>query len=94
MAAARKELLDRLYQRLSTALDQLLRAIGLKSSPHNENKVLVEAPITVYVNGMLGQKQRSAEVFYRSLLNDRSPGRRLVATAPWFPRRGRPCGAS
>jgi len=45
MAAARKELLDRLYQRLSTALDQLLRAIGLKSSPHNENKVL---PITAY----------------------------------------------
>src|ERR1700740_3076601 len=42
----KRSLLDRLYQRLSTALDQLIRAIGLKSSPHNENKVLIEAPIT------------------------------------------------
>jgi hypothetical protein len=38
--------LDRLYQRLSTALDQLIRAIGLASSPHNETKVPVGAPIT------------------------------------------------
>jgi hypothetical protein len=40
--------LDHLYQRLSTALDQLIRAIGLASSPHNENKVPVDAPITAY----------------------------------------------
>ena len=42
----KRSLLDRLYQRLTTALDQLIRAIGLKSSPHNENKVPVGAPIT------------------------------------------------
>jgi hypothetical protein len=38
--------LDRLYHRLSAALDQLMRAIGLASSPHNENKIPVGAPIT------------------------------------------------
>jgi hypothetical protein len=38
--------LDRVYQRVSTALDQLIRLIGLVSSPDNENKVPVEAPIT------------------------------------------------
>jgi hypothetical protein len=38
--------LDRLYQRLSLALDQLIRLIGLAFSPYNENKVPVGAPIT------------------------------------------------
>jgi hypothetical protein len=36
--------LDRLYQRLSAALDHLVRAIGLAST--NENKIPVGAPIT------------------------------------------------
>jgi hypothetical protein len=41
--------LDRLYQRLTDALDHLLRAIGLGfSQPINENKILVDAPITAY----------------------------------------------
>jgi hypothetical protein len=40
--------LDRLYQRLSAALDQLIRAIGLAPSHHNENKIPVGAPITAY----------------------------------------------
>jgi len=39
-------LLDRLYQRLTTALDRLTRAIGLASSSTNENKIPVGAPIT------------------------------------------------
>ena len=39
--------LDRLYQRLTDALDHLLRAVGLAFSPPvNENKILVDAPIT------------------------------------------------
>ena len=39
--------LDRLYQRLTDALDHLLRALGLAFSPPvNENKILVDAPIT------------------------------------------------
>jgi hypothetical protein len=38
--------LDRLYQRLSIALDQLLCLIGLAFLPCNENKVSVDAPIT------------------------------------------------
>jgi hypothetical protein len=38
--------LDRLYHRLSAALDQLIRAIGLAPSHHNENKIPVGAPIT------------------------------------------------
>ena len=39
--------LDRLYQRITTALDRLLHALGLTFSPSiNENKILVEAPIT------------------------------------------------
>jgi hypothetical protein len=42
----KRSLLDRLYHRLTTALDQLIRAIGLESSPHNENKVPAGAPIT------------------------------------------------
>ena len=41
--------LDRLYQRLTNALDHLLRAVGLAVSPPvNENKILVDAPITAY----------------------------------------------
>jgi hypothetical protein len=39
-------LLDRLYQRLTAALDRLTRAIGLASSSINENKIPVGAPIT------------------------------------------------
>jgi len=39
--------LDRLYLRLTDALDHLLRALGLAFSPPvNENKILVDAPIT------------------------------------------------
>jgi len=39
--------LDRLYQRVSTDLDQLVHAVGLNFSlPFNENKIPVEAPIT------------------------------------------------
>ena len=38
--------LDRLYQRLTAALDRLTRAIGLASSSINANKILVDAPIT------------------------------------------------
>jgi hypothetical protein len=41
--------LDRLYQRLTDALDHLLRSIGLAFSPPiNENKIPVDAPITAY----------------------------------------------
>jgi hypothetical protein len=41
--------LDRLYQRLTDALDHLLRALGLAfARPVNENKILVDAPITAY----------------------------------------------
>ena len=37
----------RLYSRLNAALDRLLNALGLLSSPQtNENKILVVAPIT------------------------------------------------
>ena len=40
-------LLDRLYSRLNAALDRILHASGLASSPQtNENKILVVAPIT------------------------------------------------
>ena len=42
----KRSLLDRLYQRLSTALDQLIRAIGLAPPSINENKIPVGAPIT------------------------------------------------
>jgi len=45
----KQTLLDRLYGRLGAALDRLLAAIGLTSSPSiNENKILVDAPITAY----------------------------------------------
>jgi hypothetical protein len=42
----KRSLLDRLYQRLTAALDRLTRAIGLASSSANENKILVSGPIT------------------------------------------------
>src|SRR5262249_9640621 len=42
----RLSLLDCLYQAVSTAIDRLIRAIGLASSSINENKVPVGAPIT------------------------------------------------
>jgi DNA invertase Pin-like site-specific DNA recombinase len=42
----KRSLLDRLYQRLTTALDQLTTALGLASSSTNENKIPVGAPIT------------------------------------------------
>src|SRR5512133_2257954 len=38
--------LDRLYQRITNALDRLLQALGLTFSPSiNGNKILVDAPI-------------------------------------------------
>jgi hypothetical protein len=40
----KRSLLDRLYHRLTAALDQLTRAIGLPFSPTNENTILVKAP--------------------------------------------------
>jgi hypothetical protein len=40
----KRSLLDRLYQRLTTALDQLIRAIGLASSSINENKIPLVPP--------------------------------------------------
>src|ERR1700737_3806035 len=43
----RRSPLDRLYQRLTDTLDHLLRAVGLTFSPSiDENKILVDAPIT------------------------------------------------
>jgi hypothetical protein len=45
----KRSLLDRHYQRLTDALDHLLRAVGLAFSPPvNENNILVDAPITAY----------------------------------------------
>ena len=52
-----RSLLDRLYQRLTTALDQLIRAIGLASSPINENKISVDAPITAYAFSQTGLRK-------------------------------------
>jgi hypothetical protein len=42
----KRSLLDRLYQRLTAALDHLMRAIGFASSPSSENKIPVDRPIT------------------------------------------------
>ena len=42
----KRSLLDRLYQRLAAALEQLTRAIGLATSSANENKIPVGALIT------------------------------------------------
>jgi hypothetical protein len=43
----KRSVLDRLYQRISDSLDRLLHALGLALSPSvNENKILVDAPIT------------------------------------------------
>jgi hypothetical protein len=53
----KRSLLDRLYQRLTTALDQLIRAIGLASSPINENKISVDAPITAYAFSQTGLRK-------------------------------------
>jgi hypothetical protein len=47
LPSRKRSLLDRLYQRLTDALDDLLRALGLAfSRPANETKILVDAPIT------------------------------------------------
>ena len=47
LPAAKRSPLDRLYHNLADDLDKLVRALGLTfSSPFNENKILVEAPIT------------------------------------------------
>src|SRR3984893_1508037 len=47
LPAAKRSRLDRLYQNLADDLDHLARALALTfSSPFNENKILVEAPIT------------------------------------------------
>jgi len=46
LPAAKRSRLDRLYQCLTEAIDRLVRALGLAlSSPINENKILVDAPI-------------------------------------------------
>jgi hypothetical protein len=46
LAHPKRSFLDRLYQRVADSLADLLRAVGLTfSSPINENKILVEAPI-------------------------------------------------
>ena len=51
-------LLDRLYSRLNAALDRLLHASGLASSPQtNENKILVVAPITAYAFSQTGLRK-------------------------------------
>jgi hypothetical protein len=42
----KRSLLDRLYHRLTAALDQIVPAIGLAPSSINENKIPVGAPIT------------------------------------------------
>jgi hypothetical protein len=49
--------LDRFYQGVSTALDRLIRAIGLVSSSTNENKILVGAPITAYALSQTGLRK-------------------------------------
>jgi len=60
--------LDSLYQRLSTALDQLIRLIGPAFSPYNENKVPVGAPITACPhNGHAGEAQ-AAQGFNRGIV--------------------------
>ena len=47
LPAAKRSPLDRLYHNLADDLDKLVRALGLTfCSPLNENKILVEAPIT------------------------------------------------
>jgi hypothetical protein len=47
LPAAKRSPLDRLYHNLADDLDKLVRALGLTfSSTLNENKILVEAPIT------------------------------------------------
>ncbi len=47
LAHSKRSNLDRLYQRVTDDLADLVRTVGLKfSSPINENKILVEAPIT------------------------------------------------
>ncbi len=47
LAHSKRSNLDRLYQRVADDLADLVRTVGLKfSSPLNENKILVEAPIT------------------------------------------------
>jgi len=47
LAPSKRSNLDRLYQRLTDDLADLVRTVGLNfSSPLNENKILVEAPIT------------------------------------------------
>src|SRR5712671_6941274 len=50
--------LDRLYQRITNALDRLLHALGLVfSSSINENKILVDAPITAYAFSQTGLRK-------------------------------------
>jgi hypothetical protein len=50
--------LDRIYRRLSDDLDHLLRALGLAFSPPiNENKILVDAPITAYAFSQTGLRK-------------------------------------
>jgi len=54
----RRSPLDRLYQRVTDTLDHLLRAVGLVFSPLiNENKILVDAPITAYAFSQTGLRK-------------------------------------
>ena len=46
LATERLTQLDRLYQKVVNALDNLVTAVGLKVAPPNENKIPVAAPIT------------------------------------------------
>jgi hypothetical protein len=54
----RRSLLDRLYNRITAGLDCLLHALGLAFSPRlNENKILVDAPITAYAFSQTGLRK-------------------------------------
>jgi hypothetical protein len=53
----KRSLLDRLYQRLTIALDQLTTALGLAPSSANENKIPVAAPITAYAFSQTGLRK-------------------------------------
>ncbi len=58
LAHPKRSYLDRLYQSVTNSLAELLRAVGLKfSSPANENKILVEAPITGYAFSQTGLRK-------------------------------------
>jgi hypothetical protein len=54
----KRSAIDRLYQRVTDALDRLLHALGFAfSSSINENKILVDAPITAYAFSQTGLRK-------------------------------------